>query len=475
MGAHASTAPQTNADNRSVYQRFQVHKDKLGEGAFADIWKALHRETGQTVALKQLDKAKMAKNQVKRADIERQIHMMKTCTHDNILRLFTTFEEGQSIFLALEYCGNGDLAEKLQARGASLCEQEVATWMRHMCSAIQELHSKGICHRDIKPKSFMVSGGLLKLIDFSLASFAPSGELLKKKCGTPAFMAPEQHRLPDNSLGYGLPVDLWAAGISLYMFMAGGRHPFMQSKDHPLEMTGIMKGTLPFDSKIQGPKKVSFAKPESEQHLVEQVSDFFGFTFEKETDTRFAPAARELCQLMVQVNASQRITAETALRHPWLAGASERIISADPPPTAKEAQEAFSDIASRGDAASPRVLPETPMLAGFPGLSFQQETTEAREPDAEASGYTNLSQNLTSQPQVPVQRFVARAAENVELPQHSLGFIEKETTDPDEDMAYVEWLSRLEEQRAVILELQDQVKDLEAEPCAKRWHDYYCM
>lgn len=83
-----------------------------------------------------------------------------------------------------------------------MAEPEAAEWMRQMCAAIAALHGKAICHRDIKPENFLVSGASsLKLADFGLSVYLPPGQLLQQKCGTPAFMSPEQHALPRQSPG----------------------------------------------------------------------------------------------------------------------------------------------------------------------------------------------------------------------------------------------------------------------------------
>jgi len=307
MGAQPSTPAQ--GGDGGVSQRYYVQKVKLGAGSFGTVWRAVDRKTGQPVAMKQLDKAKMATRKVKRQDVEREMQMMRTCFHENLLRLFATFEEEKFIYLALEYCGDGDLADKIREKNFRLRNQEVVVWVRQICAAISQLHSKGVCHRDIKPENFMVSGELLKLADFGLAVFLPRGSLLMEKCGTPAFMAPEQHRLPNQSRGYGLPVDIWAAGSILFMLMSGGRHPFIDSRAQNIDFPRLMKGALDFTC---GP----------ELDLAEQVGEFFGFGEERLPDARFPDAAREVCQLMMQLGPSQRITADSVLKHPWLSSCS---------------------------------------------------------------------------------------------------------------------------------------------------------
>merc|ERR1719316_1349205 len=116
--------------------------------------------------------------------------------------------------------------------------------MRQVVSAVAGLHLRGICHRDVKPDNFMFSGNILKLVDFGLAVFLIPGQLLTEKSGTPMFMAPEQHLLPKRSKGYSFPVDLWAAGVLMFMLMEN-RHPFLNVKGK-LEEEQLMNGQLIF-------------------------------------------------------------------------------------------------------------------------------------------------------------------------------------------------------------------------------------
>mmetsp|Transcript_92375 Transcript_92375/g.197970 ORF Transcript_92375/g.197970 Transcript_92375/m.197970 type:complete len:689 (-) Transcript_92375:44-2110(-) len=279
-------------------ERYFLQKVKLGQGSFATVWRAVDRSSGDTVAVKQLDKARLRKKGVGREHVEREIAMLQACVHRNVTRLFDTFEDACSIYLALEYCDGGDFGDKVREVGLGLAESEAAEWVRQICAALAMLHSKRICHRDVKPDNFMVRpgatgsggpGGELKLSDFGLAIFLPQGRLLTEKCGTPAYMSPELHLTPGKSRGYGLPADAWAAGISMYQVMFGGRHPFLDEHGH-LDQRALVSGTLDFRDSRQGGQSC----------------------------LRFSEAARRLCGRLVERNPGRRTSAQDALRSSWL-------------------------------------------------------------------------------------------------------------------------------------------------------------
>jgi len=283
-------------------ERYFLQKVKLGQGSFGTVWRAVDRQRQTIVAIKQLDKASLPRRGVTRQDIEREISMMKACDHDNITKLYDNFEDANSIYLALEYCDGGDFGDKVKERGHSIDELEMAEWCRQMVAAICALHSKGICHRDIKPDNFMISGEQsgdkepkLKLSDFGLAIFLPRGKLLQEKCGTPAFMSPEQHHLPKRSPGYGFPVDIWATGVSMYMMFFGGKHPFLNDRGH-LDDNLLLSGELDFRESIA-------------------YNGFFGFG---QRPLRFSDDARKLCKSMVEPDPNRRVTSEDAMTSPWL-------------------------------------------------------------------------------------------------------------------------------------------------------------
>jgi len=328
MGASAS----------SVQERYFLQKVKLGQGSFGTVWRAVDKKMDTTVAVKQMDKSKFAQRGVKRADVEQEISTMKILRHENITQLHDTFEDKQFIYLALEYCDGGDFGDKLKERAMSIQEDEVSSWTRQILSAIQCMHSKRICHRDVKPDNFMISGeGVLKLSDFGLAVHLPQGKLLTDKCGTPAFMSPEQHLLPRQSKGYGMAADVWAAGLCMYMILVGGQHPFLGDNGQ-MDHHQLMQGALDF-------------KP---RHSFLGV-DISGAM----SSTRGSDASRELCRAMVQPHWRNRIGAGNALLAPFLrspraVGVTDRV-GRVPPPSAMKVP--VADAPSSGMATSKLAQP----------------------------------------------------------------------------------------------------------------------
>jgi len=281
--------------NAKVEDRYFIQKVKLGEGAFGTVWRAIDRQMQEVVAIKQLDKNRMLARRVQREDLEREVCVMSLCMGPNLIRLLNTFEDDANFFMALEYCDGGDFGDKLRERSLECPEGEAASWMRDIINAIEALHAAQVCHRDVKPDNFMVAGTTLKLADFGLSCFLPPTKVLHEKCGTPAYMAPELMQLPGNSRGYSLPVDMWAAGVILYMIMNGGRQPFVLPGGQ-VDTRSLLEGRLDFGN----------------ENLLNM--SMLGF------NARFSDAARQICKGLVEVHSEVRMTAAEALQHPWMTG-----------------------------------------------------------------------------------------------------------------------------------------------------------
>ncbi|XP_021743788.1 CBL-interacting serine/threonine-protein kinase 8-like isoform X2 [Chenopodium quinoa] len=190
----------------------------IGEGTFAKVKFAQNTETGESVAMKVLDRSAILKHKMVE-QIKREISIMKLVRHPHVVRLHEVLASRTKIYIILEYITGGELFDKIAHRGR-LSEVEARTYFQQLIDGVEFCHSKGVYHRDLKPENLLLdSQGNLKISDFGLSAQPPEGvSLLKTTCGTPNYVAPEVL----NHKGYdGALADIWSCGIILYVLMAG--------------------------------------------------------------------------------------------------------------------------------------------------------------------------------------------------------------------------------------------------------------
>ncbi|EDW99417.2 serine/threonine-protein kinase GE16371 [Drosophila yakuba] len=198
---------------RSTYTLGKI----IGDGNFAIVFKIKHRQTGDSYALKIIDKNKC---KGKEHYIDAEVRVMKKLNHPHIISLILSVDQNTNMYLVLEYVSGGDLFDAI-TQVTRFAESQSRIMIRHLGAAMTYLHSMGIVHRDIKPENLLVKldehGNVLelKLADFGLA--CEVNDLLYAVCGTPTYVAPEILL----EVGYGLKIDVWAAGIILYILLCG--------------------------------------------------------------------------------------------------------------------------------------------------------------------------------------------------------------------------------------------------------------
>ncbi|XP_052023664.1 serine/threonine-protein kinase ULK1 isoform X2 [Apodemus sylvaticus] len=213
-------------------------KDLIGHGAFAVVFKGRHREKHDLeVAVKCINKKNLAKSQTL---LGKEIKILKELKHENIVALYDFQEMANSVYLVMEYCNGGDLADYLHTM-RTLSEDTVRLFLQQIAGAMQLLHSKGIIHRDLKPQNILLSnpGGRranpsnirVKIADFGFARYLQSNMMAATLCGSPMYMAPEvimsQH--------YDGKADLWSIGTIVYQCLTG-KAPFQASSPQDLRL-----------------------------------------------------------------------------------------------------------------------------------------------------------------------------------------------------------------------------------------------
>ncbi|MQL87282.1 hypothetical protein Taro_019794 [Colocasia esculenta] len=185
----------------------------IGEGTFAKVKFAQNTETGESVAMKVLDRSTIIKHKMV-DQIKREISIMKLVRHPYVVLASRT-----KIYIILEFITGGELFDKIVHRGR-LNENDARRYFQQLIDGVDYCHSKGVYHRDLKPENLLLdSQGNLKISDFGLSALPPQGvNLLHTTCGTPNYVAPEVL----NHKGYsGALADVWSCGVILHVLLAG--------------------------------------------------------------------------------------------------------------------------------------------------------------------------------------------------------------------------------------------------------------
>jgi len=206
----------------------------LGEGSYGKVNEAWDEEANRLCAIKIIKKRHLPAIPGGEQNVQREVEILGLLKHKNIISLidFFTDEERQKLYLVFEHVGGGSLQQLLErAPNKRLPLHQARRIFEQLLDALEYLHSQNIIHRDLKPDNMLFTeSGDLKLSDFSVAvqlDKACTNAAHKKCSGSPAFQPPELLTDPlKGPCGFsGTKIDIWAAGVTLYM-MCIGTFPF---------------------------------------------------------------------------------------------------------------------------------------------------------------------------------------------------------------------------------------------------------
>ena len=206
--------------------RFDIEQE-LGSGAMGAVYRAQWHENEKNrtrqVALKVVALGLLG-NEGAMARFEREANILKQLRHPHIVKLFATGHYRKTPFIAMEYI-DGEPLDRALTRRVRLTWEEVVTYGKQLCSALQYAHEKGIIHRDLKPSNLMITrDGVLKLTDFGIAKDTDVTALTGQNStiGTASYMSPEQCK-GDKNLTF--KSDLYSLGIVFFELLSG-KKPF---------------------------------------------------------------------------------------------------------------------------------------------------------------------------------------------------------------------------------------------------------
>ncbi|XP_067344621.1 calcium/calmodulin-dependent protein kinase type II subunit gamma-like isoform X15 [Channa argus] len=270
----------TTATSTRFTDEYQLYEE-LGKGAFSVVRRCVKKSSGQEYAAKIINTKKLSARDHQK--LEREARICRLLKHPNIVRLHDSISEEGFHYLVFDLVTGGELFEDIVAR-EYYSEADASHCISQILESVNYIHQHDIVHRDLKPENLLLAskmkGAAVKLADFGLA-IEVQGEQQAwfGFAGTPGYLSPEVLRKDP----YGKPVDIWACGVILYILLVG-YPPFWDEDQHKLYQQ-IKAGAYDFPS--------------------------------PEWDT-VTPEAKNLINQMLTINPAKRITAEQALKHPWV-------------------------------------------------------------------------------------------------------------------------------------------------------------
>jgi len=189
---------------------------KLGFGSFAVVYQVRHRQTGECLAMKVVDKMPLEmRSMLDTMHKETRLLQLHSQTPHIVVMRDYVEAEGR-FFLCFELCGR-NLQDVVDGRPAS--EQEALEWARQACEGLRGLHATGVIHRDLKPANLLIdSEGSIRICDFGYACNLNEGR--SDPAGTREYAAPEVMDL-NNKAPQTTAVDIYSLGTCLQHFLLG--------------------------------------------------------------------------------------------------------------------------------------------------------------------------------------------------------------------------------------------------------------
>uniref|UniRef100_A0A5F8G3D8 non-specific serine/threonine protein kinase n=1 Tax=Monodelphis domestica TaxID=13616 RepID=A0A5F8G3D8_MONDO len=238
--------------------------EKLGEGSYGSVFKAIHKESGQVVAIKQVPVESDLQ------EIIKEISIMQQCDSPYVVKYYGSYFKNTDLWIVMEYCGAGSVSDIIRLRNKTLTEEEIATILKSTLKGLEYLHFMRKIHRDIKAGNILLNTeGHAKLADFGVAGQL-TDTMAKRNTviGTPFWMAPEVIQ----EIGYNCVADIWSLGITS-IEMAEGKPPYADI--HPMRHPFIKnaKAVSILRDLITDAMEIKAKRHEEQQRELEEVEE----------------------------------------------------------------------------------------------------------------------------------------------------------------------------------------------------------
>ncbi|KAF8837890.1 Pkinase-domain-containing protein [Paxillus ammoniavirescens] len=257
----------------------------VGEGEFGKVKLGLHSQWGEEVAVKLIRRGNIDTS-VRMSKVEREIEVLRTLKHPNIVRLYDVIETDKYIGIILEYASGGELFDHILAH-RYLKEKDAAKLFSQLISGVWYIHQKKIVHRDLKLENLLLDRHRNVIItDFGFANRFEhrADDLMQTSCGSPCYAAPEL--VISEGLYVGSAVDIWSCGVILYAMLAG----YLPFDDDPANPDGDNINLL-------------------YKYIVNTPLSFPDYV---------STEARDLLAMMLVPDPTRRADLRSIMAHPWL-------------------------------------------------------------------------------------------------------------------------------------------------------------
>jgi len=250
----------------------------IGHGSMGAVATIIKKSNKQVHVLKTIQISRMSQEFQK--ELRNEIEILMSLDHPNIIKPLELFVRKRQLYFVMEHCSGGDLYERMP-----YTEAQAANITNQITSAIRYLHSKAICHRDLKFENILFENKsencMVKLIDFGLSKAYQPGRKMNEIVGTLYSMAPE---VLNPKIPYTQSTDMWSVGVIAYM---------------------LLSGMMPFDSRSEAivVRKIQRADFNFKAHVWKTCSD----------DSKL------FIQELLKIDPSERLSASNAMSHQWLA------------------------------------------------------------------------------------------------------------------------------------------------------------
>lgn len=264
-----------------------VEVKKLGSGAFAEVMLCLHKPTKTQRAVKLIQKRALDHSQKDTEFLLKEVAILRSLDHPNILRCFEIFENDFLYYVATEYCPAGDLFSEI-VKMKKFTERQAAVIIYQLLSVLIYCHDKRVIHRDLKPENILLMEKgkelSIKVADFGNSTIFDPSSKLSGCFGSAYYIAPEVF-----TDSYNEKCDIWSTGIIMYILLTG-RPPYV-GRDNKAILNQVKNS--PFKVTSENCKGLS----------TEAIS---------------------LLKELLKVNVNSRASAREAVKHPWIVNNLEK-------------------------------------------------------------------------------------------------------------------------------------------------------